>query len=76
MRPWGHYYYGFQARIEALHHILRGHDVQWRVNADEHSAGDIRCANCPDIEDDEGTGLLILYRGRKSSDSYLEGYLP
>jgi hypothetical protein len=66
-------WYSLRARIEALNHILRGHDVRWRVNADEHSAGDIRCANCPDIEDHEGTGLLIWYRGRKSSDSYFQG---
>jgi hypothetical protein len=66
MRTWDHYCYGFRARIEALTHILRGHDVRWRVDVDELCAGDIRCVNCPDIEDDEeGAGMLIWCRGRK-----------
>jgi hypothetical protein len=37
-------------------------------------AGDVHCDHCPDIEDDpDGRGMLPWCRGRKSSDSFLQG---
>jgi hypothetical protein len=73
MRTWDHYYFGFRARLEALNHMLRGHNVQWRVNVDELCAGDIECRNCPDLEVSDFRPLLLWCRGRKSSEAYFQG---
>jgi hypothetical protein len=49
-------------RLDAVWHWLRGHDVRWRVNADEVCPGDIVCEKCPDCEDPESTGMVLWCR--------------
>ena len=73
VRSWDHYWYGLRARLEALNHIIRGHDVRWRVNVDELCAGDIECRNCPDLDDSDFRPLFLWCRGRKSSEWYFQG---
>jgi hypothetical protein len=67
-------WYAFRAYLEAIHHVLRGHNVRWHISADELNGDELRCDRCPDIEDDiDGRGMLIWVRGRKSSEAYFQG---
>lgn len=51
---------GLLARLDALLHVLRGHDVHWRVDAEPWIGltGDIVCKMCPDTN--SGVGGLDL----------------
>lgn len=46
-------YWAIAARIDALTHKFRGHDLIWAFAADEVCKGDIVCENCPDTAKDE-----------------------
>ena len=73
IQPWYHYWYGLQARLSAIRHLLRGHDLVWRDKGlDEwrtmgiviwRCSGDIVCRNCPDCQE-PGSTLAIWCRGR------------
>ena len=55
--------YGIQARFSAIGHLLRGHDLRWRVNGDPWSGcfGDIECSSCPDSSDGK-TDVIVWCR--------------
>ena len=59
---WWNLWYGFRGRIVGISHLMRGHDLCWRVNADEYCTGDIVCYHCPDTSDSKST-LGIWCRG-------------
>ena len=66
---WWHYWYGFMARLDAIWHLMRGHDLEWRTEPDEDEidgikwrcSGDIVCRRCPD-GDEPGNDLAIWCR--------------
>jgi hypothetical protein len=74
IQPWYHYWYGWQARVSAIWHWIRGHDLHWRKGGiDEFSDmglvtwrcdGDIVCENCPDCMSGT-TGIVFWCRGRE-----------
>ena len=39
-------YYGLHARLIALYHTIKLHDVDWRKTPDEICDGDIYCNTC------------------------------
>ena len=53
------WYFAIAARKDALLHWLLGHDVRWRVGADELCPGDIICEKCPSSK---GRNLAIWCR--------------
>ena len=72
LQPWYFYWYGFQARLSAIWHWVRGHDLRWNDGpiAEWRAVGllmwrcegDIACYDCPDSA---GGSLAIWCRGRK-----------
>lgn len=48
------------ARVQAVVHMLRGHDVKWRVK-DDGCPGDIICESCPDVHTSEGLIVWCRY---------------
>jgi hypothetical protein len=72
---WWHYWYGCGARIDAIWHWLRGHEVVWYSDPETiddgdpflrgECKGDIVCNACPDTDNKCEMTLWCRWRWKK-----------